>query len=90
MQKSNYKERQKFLDASLLLDKGPKSFENIFHTLMRKNKRKTAALYFDEDDRQKTFTYKELEERVRYISRHLNGLFMDFGQDEIIALKIKN
>lgn len=90
MQQNTYKERQKFLDTSLLLDKGEKNFENIFKTLIAKNKKKTAALYFDEDDRKRTFTYKELNERVRYISRHLNGAFENYNQDDVIALKIKN
>lgn len=90
MQQTTYKERQKFLDSSLLLDKGEKNFENIFKTLIAKNKKKAAALYFDEDDRKRTFTYKELNERVRYISKHLNGAFENYSQDDIIALKIKN
>ena len=90
MHQVNVKDRQKFLDSSLLLNEGEKNFENIYKTLISRNKRKTAALYFDEDDRKRTFNYKELGYRVNYISRHLNGAFPHLLQNDVIALKIKN
>ncbi len=81
---------QRLLDVSLRLDDTEKTFKDIYDDLIKRNLTKVASIYFDEDDRKKTITYKELSLRVDYISRHLNGALEKYEKGSIIALKVKN
>ncbi len=84
------KDCQKLLDVSLRLDNTDKTFKDIYDDLIKRNFSKVASIYFDEDDRKKSITYKELSLRIDYISAHLNGAFEKFEKGSIIALKVKN
>lgn len=89
---SNYslKDTQKFLNVSRKLNLEEASFDSLYADIIKRGKRRTAMLYFDEDDRLQKVSYREMATRVELISRHLNGLLSFAEKGSLIGLKIKN
>lgn len=84
------KDLSRFLGQSDALLKGDMTLRSVYAHIFPRHAKKTASIYFDEDARTKSLTYREQDLRIQRIARHLKGAFMDAKPGSIVALKMRN
>lgn len=84
------KDCQKFIDQYKDLESTPKRMKDIFLHIVKAHPYSKCCIYFDEDDRKKSYRYKDFENRVHYLASKLSTLLKEMGENSLVALKLKN
>lgn len=83
-------ECQEFIDKSFELKNTSMTFKDIYESIILNNAKKTAAIYFDEDNRICSYDYKTYGERALYLAKHLSAAFKTISKGSIVGLKMRN
>ena len=84
------KECQKFVDSALDLQKTNMRFEDIFKYIITKRSLEKAVLYFDEDNKLRSYNYKTYGEYAYSLARHLASALKDIHPNAPVGLKMRN
>ena len=84
------KECQKFIDSALDLQKSNMRFEDIFKYIITKRALDKAVLYFDEDNKLRSYNYKTYGEYAYSLARHLASALKDIHPNAPVGLKMRN
>lgn len=90
MSNFSQKDCQKFIDQYKNLMTTSLSLKDIFEYFTTVNASKKCCIYFDEDDKKRTYTYAKYKDNVWFLAKRLSTLLSCVPAGSTVALKLKN
>ena len=89
---SNYSQKdcQKFIDQYKSLMNTSLTLKDIFEYFTTVNAKKKCCIYFDEDDKKRSYTYAKYKDSVWFLAKRLSTLLSCVPAGSTVALKLKN
>ncbi len=89
---SNYSQKdcQKFIDQYKPLMETSLTLKDIFETFTSVHADKKCCIYFDEDDKKRSYTYAKYKDNVWFLAKRLSTMLSGIPAGSIVALKLKN
>ncbi len=89
---TNYSEKecQKFIDQYKSLLDTSMTLKDIYENFTSVHLREKCCIYFDEDDKKRTYTYAKYKDNVWLLAKRLSSLLSGIPAGSVIGLKLKN
>ncbi len=89
---SNYSQKdcQKFIDQYKPLMETSLTLKDIFENFTSVHADKKCCIYFDEDDKKRSYTYAKYKDNVWFLAKRLSTLLSGIPAGSIVGLKLKN
>lgn len=84
------REIKRFTDQCKELLKGPLTLEAIYKHALSHYAQNKAIIYFDEDEKIRSYSYKEYAEHVAYLAPHVAGALSGVPKGAPVAFKMRN
>ena len=81
---------KKFTDLSKLIEGEGKNLSDIYKHIVTVNSKKVACYYFDEENKIRSYKYKDYDEKTRDYAKKLSSILKGKAKDSVVGLKIKN
>lgn len=81
---------EKFTDLSKLIEGEGKNLSDIYKHIVTVNAKKVACCYFDEENKIRSYKYKDYDEKTRDYAKKLSSILKGKAKDSVVGLKIKN
>ena len=90
MSKYNEKECQQFIDQYKTLMNTSMTMRDIYETFTSAHLHEKCCIYFDEDDKIRSYTYAKYKDNVWFLAKRLSTIFSGIPAGSIVGLKLKN
>ncbi len=90
MSNYNQKDCQRFIDQYKNLMNSSLTLKDIFEYFTTVNANKKCCIYFDEDDKKRSYTYAKYKDNVWFLAKRLSTLLSCVPAGSTVALKLKN
>ena len=89
---TNYSEKdcQKFIDQYKALLNTSMTLKDVYENFTACHADKKCCIYFDEDDKKRTYTYSKYKDNVWFLAKRLSSLFSAIPAGSVVGLKLKN
>lgn len=89
---SNYSEKdcQKFINQYESLLETSMTLKDIYENFTTKHANEKCCIYFDEDDKKRTYTYAKYKDNVWFLAKRLSTLLSGIPAGSVVGLKLKN
>lgn len=89
---SNYSEKdcQKFINQYETLLETSMTLKDIYENFTTKHAKEKCCIYFDEDDKKRTYTYAKYKDNVWFLAKRLSTLLSGIPAGSVVGLKLKN
>ena len=85
-----YNKINNFLAEAKLLENTSMTMADIYHAIISRNKKRTAAIYINEKDKIKSYKYKQVEYNVNYYAYGIARKLKNQEPGNIVAFKHTN
>jgi len=90
MKTYSVREVEKFIARNKELLKGPLTLESIYRYVISHYRTNKAIIYFDEDEKIRSYTYKEYANHIAYLAPHVAGALSQIPEGAPVAFKLRN
>lgn len=89
---TNYSEKdcQKFIDQYKSLLDTSMTLKDIYENFTTRHANEKCCIYFDEDDKKRSYTYSKYKDNVWFLAKRLSSVLSCIPAGSIVGLKLKN